>query len=340
MYKKQYIIVSIFVILIDVLKSESNEYKNFIETYGLNETYINQNITLFFTDTIKSINESSLSIMDKRNKYENILNVQIGIIEAECEKFPLFSISRRFSDNKKKIYQSIDVVFTEKENKIIHEKENIKKYFPQMEQPETHTKKTTTTTTERITIQSTTGETFIDPNDDSTVLNKTIQTNVTKSTNQTIEKSPKTTVPFKPKYSFEREHKIIDRTLITDQPTDELVTELETSHFSPVTERSNMPIISSTTKKVTIQSTTGEALIDPKEVTNINKSIQNNVNKSTIKNFLMNEATNLKDKQSVQSTFPELTSRIMTTRKKSSIKKAIMKLIHFLGRSNNNRFFG
>ena len=54
----------------------------------------------------------------------------------------------------------------------------------------------------------------------------------------------------------------------------------------------------------------------------------------------MNEATNLKDKQSVQSTLPELTSRIMTTTKKSSIKKAIMKLIHFLGRSNKNRFFG
>ena len=139
MYKKQYIIVSIFVILIDVLKSESNEYKNFIETYGLNETYINQNITLFFADTIKSINESSLSIMDKRNKYENILNEQMDIIEAEDGKLPY--ICGSLSDNKKKICQSIEVVFVEKYYKIIHEKENIKKYFPQMEQPETHTKK-------------------------------------------------------------------------------------------------------------------------------------------------------------------------------------------------------
>ena len=136
MYKKQYIIVSIFVILIDVLKSESNDYKNIIETYGLNETYINQNITLFFTDTIKSINESSLSIMDKRNKYENILNEQMDIHEAETDKLPS-PYKFRFSDNQKKIMASVFNILEKNSNKIKHEKENIKKYFPQMEQPET-----------------------------------------------------------------------------------------------------------------------------------------------------------------------------------------------------------
>ena len=119
------------------------------------------------------------------------------------------------------------------------------------------------------------------------------------------------------------------RTLITDKPTNEPVTELETSHFSPVTEYSNIPGIFLTSKHKIRSTTTGTNIstIEPTSyilnTTPITKSTKKITQKTTVteSSKKTSDASSIISTKQTKNTIYELSTSTKSITSKITTKK-------------------